>query len=58
MCWRAQGKVNLSDLRYFTDTRGSAMNTALAPALAGAALAQVGDRARADHAFERGARHR
>ncbi len=46
-----EGKVNLSDLRYFTDTKGSNMRDALAPALAGAALAQVGDRARADYAF-------
>ena len=48
-----EGQVNLSDLRYFSDTRASEMKTAIAPALAGAALAQVGDRARADFAFGR-----
>jgi len=46
-----EGRVNLSDLRYFTDTRASEMKTAIAPALAGAALALVGDRARGGFAF-------
>jgi hypothetical protein len=48
-----ENKVNLSDLRYFTDTRALEMKTSLAPALAGAALSQVGDRARSRAIFAR-----
>jgi uncharacterized protein YfaS (alpha-2-macroglobulin family) len=47
------GQVNISDLRYFSDTRGPEMNTAIAPALTGAAAADVGDRSRAAYGFER-----
>jgi uncharacterized protein YfaS (alpha-2-macroglobulin family) len=45
------GQVNLSDLRYFADTRGPEMNTAIAEALAASAAAQSGDRARAAFGF-------
>ncbi|MGQ0742517.1 MAG: alpha-2-macroglobulin family protein [Alphaproteobacteria bacterium] len=48
-----EGTVNLSDLRYFADTRGPEMKSALAAALAAAALAQSGDRARAVANFGR-----
>jgi hypothetical protein len=48
-----EGQVNLSDLRYFSDTRGSEWNNAIAAALTGAAAAQAGDRARANYAFNR-----
>ena len=34
------GQVNLSDLRYFSDTRGPEWNTAMAAALTGAAAAK------------------
>ncbi|MGD0867050.1 MAG: alpha-2-macroglobulin [Rhizomicrobium sp.] len=47
------GQVNLSDLRYFSDTRGSEWSSAIAAALTGAAAAQAGDRSRADYAFGR-----
>ena len=47
------GQVNLSDLRYFSDTRGSEWNNAIAAALTGAAAAQAGDRSRAIYAFGR-----
>ncbi len=45
------GQVNLSDLRYFADTRGPEMNTAIAEALTGAAAALAGDRSRAAYGF-------
>jgi uncharacterized protein YfaS (alpha-2-macroglobulin family) len=47
------GQVNVSDLRYFSDTRGPEMNTAIAAALTGAAAADVGDRARAAFGFNK-----
>ncbi|HUO91786.1 MAG TPA: alpha-2-macroglobulin [Rhizomicrobium sp.] len=47
------GQVNLSDLRYFSDTRGGDWNTAIAAALTGAAAAEAGDRSRATYAFGR-----
>ncbi|HEY0104913.1 MAG TPA: alpha-2-macroglobulin family protein, partial [Rhizomicrobium sp.] len=47
------GQVNLSDLRYFVDTRGPEMNTAIAEALAAAAAAEAGDRSRATYGFGR-----
>ena len=47
------GQVNLSDLRYFSDTRGPEWNNAIAGALTGAAAAQAGDRSRANYAFTR-----
>jgi hypothetical protein len=47
------GQVNLSDLRYFSDTRGSEWNNAIAAALTGAAAAQAGDRSRSNYAFNR-----
>jgi alpha-2-macroglobulin len=47
------GQVNLSDLRYFSDTRGSEWTSAIAAALTGAAAAQSGDRSRAVYAFGR-----
>ena len=46
-----QGQANLSDLRYFSDTKMSAMTSGLAPALSGAAAAQMGDRSRAEAGF-------
>jgi uncharacterized protein YfaS (alpha-2-macroglobulin family) len=47
------GEENLSDLRYFSDTRGSEWNNAIAAALTGAAAAQAGDRSRAVYALGR-----
>ncbi len=47
------GQVNISDLRYFSDTRGPEFKTAIAGALSGAASAEVGDRARATYGFNR-----
>jgi uncharacterized protein YfaS (alpha-2-macroglobulin family) len=47
------GQVNLSNLRYFSDTRGNEWNNAMAAALTGAAAAQAGDKSRADFAFNR-----
>lgn len=47
------GQVNVSNLRYFSDTRGGEWNNAIAAALTGAAAAQVGDRSRANYAFGR-----
>ncbi len=47
------GQVNLSDLRYFSDTRGRQWKTAIAAALTGAAAAEAGDRSRAAYAFDR-----
>ncbi len=47
------GQVNVSDLRYFSDTRGPQWNTAIAAALTGAAAAEVGDRSRATYGFNR-----
>ncbi|HEY4078409.1 MAG TPA: alpha-2-macroglobulin [Rhizomicrobium sp.] len=49
----ANGQANVSDLRYFSDTKVTAMKSALAAALTGAAAAQVGDRARAEYGFNR-----
>jgi uncharacterized protein YfaS (alpha-2-macroglobulin family) len=47
------GQVNVSNLRYFSDTRGPEWNTAIAAALTGAAAAEVGDRSRAAYGFNR-----
>jgi alpha-2-macroglobulin len=47
------GQVNISDLRYFSDTRGPEWNTVIAAALTGAASAEVGDRSRAAYGFKR-----
>jgi hypothetical protein len=47
------GQVNISDLRYFSDTRGAEWNTAIAAALTGAAAAEVGDRSRTAFGFKR-----
>ncbi len=47
------GQANVSDLRYFSDTRVSKMNSALAAALTGAAAARVGDRARTEYGFDK-----
>lgn len=47
------GQVNLSDLRYFADTRGPEMNAAIGEALMGAAAASAGDRSRATYGFGR-----
>jgi uncharacterized protein YfaS (alpha-2-macroglobulin family) len=44
-------QANLSDLRYFSDTKMSAMTSGLAPALSGAAAALMGDRSRAEAGF-------
>ena len=48
-----EGQANLSDLRYFSDTRVTQMNTAIAAALTGAAAADVGDKSRATYGFAR-----
>jgi len=47
------GQVNISDLRYFSDTRGPEWKTAIAAALTGAAAAEVGDRSRTVYGFNR-----
>jgi uncharacterized protein YfaS (alpha-2-macroglobulin family) len=47
------GQVNLSDLRYFSDTRGPEMNAAIGEALIAAAAAGAGDRSRAAYGFGR-----
>jgi uncharacterized protein YfaS (alpha-2-macroglobulin family) len=47
------GQVNVSDLRYFSDTRGPEWNTVIAAALTGAAAAEVGDRSRTAYGFKR-----
>ena len=47
------GQVNLSDLRYFIDTRGPEMNTAIAEALSASAAARSGDNARANFGFNK-----
>jgi len=47
------GQLNLSDLRYFSDTRGPQMKTAMAAALTGAAAASAGDQSRATLQFNR-----
>ncbi|HEY5347116.1 MAG TPA: alpha-2-macroglobulin, partial [Rhizomicrobium sp.] len=46
-----EGQVNISDLRYFSDTKGGEMKSGIAAALIGAAAAQVGDRSRAAVGF-------
>jgi len=48
-----EGRVNISDLRYFSDTRGSHWTSIMAAALTGAAAAEVGDRSRAAYGFKR-----
>ena len=47
------GQANVSDLRYFSDTKVGGMKSALGAALTGAAAAQVGDRARAEYGFRK-----
>ncbi len=47
------GQANVSDLRYFSDTKVTGMYSALAAALTGAAANQVGDRARATYGFDK-----
>ena len=47
------GQVNVSDLRYFSDTRGNEWSSVMAAALTGAAAAEVGDRSRTAYAFNR-----
>ena len=47
------GQVNVSDLRYFSDTRGAEWNTVIAAALTGSAAAEVGDHSRAAYGFNR-----
>ena len=47
------GQVNISDLRYFSDTRGPEWKTAVAGALTGAAASEVGDRSRTVYGFNR-----
>jgi len=47
------GQGNISDLRYFSDTRVAKMRSGLAAALTGAAAAQMGDRSRAQYGFDR-----
>jgi uncharacterized protein YfaS (alpha-2-macroglobulin family) len=45
------GQLNPSELRYFSDTRSTGMTNALGLGFLGAALTDVGDRARAAQAF-------
>ncbi|HEY2446592.1 MAG TPA: alpha-2-macroglobulin, partial [Rhizomicrobium sp.] len=47
------GKLNLSDLRYFSDTRSGEWKSAIAAALTGAAAAEAGDKSRSAFAFNR-----
>jgi uncharacterized protein YfaS (alpha-2-macroglobulin family) len=47
------GQANVSDLRYFSDTKVGGMKSGLAAALTGAAAAQVGDRARTEYGFNK-----
>src|SRR6202000_2626736 len=47
------GQANISDLRYFSDTKVGGMYSALAAALTAAAANQVGDRARATYGFNK-----
>ena len=47
------GQANVSDLRYFSDTRVGKMRSALAAALTGAAAAEVGDRSRTEYGFNK-----
>jgi uncharacterized protein YfaS (alpha-2-macroglobulin family) len=49
----ASGDANISDLRYFSDTRVSKMNSALAAALTAAAAAEIGDRSRTEYGFNK-----
>ncbi|HMH65407.1 MAG TPA: alpha-2-macroglobulin, partial [Rhizomicrobium sp.] len=49
----ANGQANVSDLRYFSDTKIAASKSALAAALTGAASSLTGDRARAEYGFRR-----
>jgi uncharacterized protein YfaS (alpha-2-macroglobulin family) len=49
----ANGQANVSDLRYFSDTKVAAMKSALAAALTGAASSLTGDRSRAEYGFGR-----
>jgi uncharacterized protein YfaS (alpha-2-macroglobulin family) len=49
----ASGQANISDLRYFSDTRVSKMNSALAAALTAAAAAEIGDRSRTEYGFNK-----
>ncbi len=49
----ANGQANVSDLRYFSDTKTAAMKSGLAAALTGAAASLTGDRARAEYGFGR-----
>ncbi|MEP5515893.1 MAG: alpha-2-macroglobulin family protein, partial [Bauldia litoralis] len=46
------GRASIGDLRYYAETKIGAFGTALAKAQIGAALAQYGDRRRADEAFK------
>jgi uncharacterized protein YfaS (alpha-2-macroglobulin family) len=47
------GQANVSDLRYFSDTKVGGMKSALAAALTAAAAAQGGDRSRAEYGFDK-----
>jgi uncharacterized protein YfaS (alpha-2-macroglobulin family) len=49
-------QANISNLRYFMDTRVNKMHSALAAALAGAAAAKMGDRSRTAFGFNKAAR--
>jgi uncharacterized protein YfaS (alpha-2-macroglobulin family) len=49
----ANGQANVSDLRYFSDTKVGAMKSGMAAALTGAATALTGDRARAEYGFNK-----
>jgi hypothetical protein len=47
------GQANLSDLRYFSDTKGGEWKSAIAASLTGAAASQAGDRSRANFGFNK-----
>ena len=51
MCWRATAGRSIGDLRYLSDAKLDAFATPLAKAQLGAALAMLGDRARAGKVF-------
>ncbi|MFO1248568.1 MAG: alpha-2-macroglobulin [Alphaproteobacteria bacterium] len=49
----ANSQANVSDLRYFSDTKVGAMKSGMAAALTGAAASMTGDRSRAEYGFRR-----
>lgn len=51
MCWAKNGTAPIGDLRYLADTKLNNIATPIAKAQLAAALALVGDRARAEHVY-------